>query len=207
MTVARFFVYGMLGSDYDDSPYTQTGERVTRLAMSGIRLVIDEFRADVTKTLKNGQRGRLRVDYGDPHKPGDAVRWLWKFVDGAKTAGELYGRALVVICAEQYASRLVVPQSQRSHPTQWSSHKDHAAKALKKLAGPHLPASLKELEKAIARAHREHDMAVQQVQRERGAVVDPASPGEAQVTVDQGADFGADAGELDVDDELEADAA
>ena len=104
------FVYGMLGSDYDDSPYTQTGERVTRLAMSGIRLVIDEFRADVTKTLKNGQRGRLRVDYGDPHKPGDAVRWLWKFVDGAKTAGELYGRALVVICAEQYASRLVVPQ-------------------------------------------------------------------------------------------------
>ena len=207
MTVARFFVYGMLGSDYDDSPYTQTGERVTRLAMSGIRLVIDEFRADVTKTLKNGQRGRLRVDYGDPHKPGDAVRWLWKFVDGAKTAGELYGRALVVICAEQYASRLVVPQSQRSHPTQWSSHKDHAAKALKKLAGPHLPASLKELEKAIARAHREHDMAVQQVQRERGAVADPASPGEAQVTVDQGADFGADAGELDVDDELEADAA
>ena len=207
MTVARFFVYGMLGSDYDDSPYTQTGERVTRLAMSGIRLVIDEFRADVTKTLKNGQRGRLRVDYGDPHKPGDAVRWLWKFVDGAKTAGELYGRALVVICAEQYASRLVVPQSQRSHPTRWSSHKDHAAKALKKLAGPHLPASLKELEKAIARAHREHDMAVQQVQRERGAVADPASPGEAQVTVDQGADFGADAGELDVDDELEADAA
>jgi len=207
MTVARFFVYGMLGSDYDDSPYTRMGERVTRLAMSGIRLVIDEFRADVTKTLKNGQRGRLRVDYGDPHKPGDAVRWLWKFIDGAKTAGELYGRALVVICAEQYASRLVVPQSQRSHPTQWSSHKDHAAKALKKLAGPHLPASLKELEKAIARAHREHDMAVQQVQRERGAVVDPASPGEAQVAVDQGGDFAANAGALDVDDELEADAA
>ena len=58
MTVARFFVYGLLGSDYDDSPYTQTGEQVTRLAMSGIRLVIDEFRSDVTKTLKNGQRGR-----------------------------------------------------------------------------------------------------------------------------------------------------
>lgn len=50
-------------------------------------------------------------------------------------------------------------------------------------------------------------MAVQQVQRERGAVAGPASPGEAQVTVDQGADFGADAGELDIDDELQADAA
>jgi nucleotide-binding universal stress UspA family protein len=23
-----------------------------------------------TKTLKNGPRGRLRIDYGDPHKPG-----------------------------------------------------------------------------------------------------------------------------------------
>ena len=83
--------------------------------MSGIRLVIDEFRTDVTKTLKSGERGRLRIDYGDPHKPGEAVKWMWKFIDGAKTAGELYGRALVVIAAEQYASRLVVPD-QPAHP-------------------------------------------------------------------------------------------
>jgi hypothetical protein len=59
----------------------------------------------------------------------------------------------VVIAAEQYASRLVVPQSQRSHPSSWSSHKDHAAKALKKLAGPHLPGSLRQLETANKRAH------------------------------------------------------
>jgi hypothetical protein len=39
-----------LAADYDSSPYTQTGERVVRLAVSGIRLVIDEFRSDVTKT-------------------------------------------------------------------------------------------------------------------------------------------------------------
>src|SRR5437764_10938888 len=129
--------------------------------MCGIRLVIDEFRSDVTKTLKNGQRGRLRIDYGDAHKPGDAVKWLWTFVDGAKTAGELYGRALVVICAEQYASRLVVPQSQRSHPTRWSSHKDLAAKALTKLTTRHLPASLRQLEAAVKRAHDEHDCASQ----------------------------------------------
>ncbi len=50
MDVARAFVYGLLGADYDSSPYTQTGERVVRLAVSRIRLVIDEFRADVTKT-------------------------------------------------------------------------------------------------------------------------------------------------------------
>jgi len=66
MDVARAFVYGLLGADYDSSPYTQTGERVVRLAVSGIRLVIDEFRTDVTKTRKDGSRGRLRIDYGDP---------------------------------------------------------------------------------------------------------------------------------------------
>lgn len=45
MDVARVFVKGLLGSDYDSSPYTQTGERVSRLAMAGIRLVIGEFAA------------------------------------------------------------------------------------------------------------------------------------------------------------------
>ena len=84
------------------------------------------------------------------------MKWLWKFVDGARTAGELYGRALVVIAAEQYACRLVVPQSQRSRPSSWSSHKGHAAKALKKLAAPHLPGSLRQLETAVKRAHEDY---------------------------------------------------
>ena len=83
------------------------------------------------------------------------MRW----VDGAKTAGELCGRALVVIAAEQYASRLVVPASQRSHPTRWSSHKNHAAKALRKLASPYLPASLTELERAVKRVHHDFEIA------------------------------------------------
>jgi hypothetical protein len=123
--------------------------------MSGIRLVIDEFRTDVTKTRKDGSKGKLRIDYGDSHQPEAPVKWMWKFVDGAKTAGELYGRALVVIAAEQYASRLVVPHSQHTHPSSWTSHKDHAAKALKKLAGPHLPGSLRQLETAVKRAHED----------------------------------------------------
>jgi hypothetical protein len=63
--VARYFVYGLLGADYDKSPYTQTGERVARLAAGGIRLVIGDLRTDVTKTRKDGSRGRLRIDYGD----------------------------------------------------------------------------------------------------------------------------------------------
>jgi hypothetical protein len=104
---------------------------------------------------KDGSKGKRRIDYGDSHQPEAPVKWLWKFVDGAKTAGELYGRALVVIAAEQYASRLVVPQSQRTPPSSWTSHKDHAAKALKKLAGPHLPGSLRQLETAVKRAHED----------------------------------------------------
>ena len=84
-----------------------------------------------------------------------AIKWLWRYIDGAKTAGELYGRALTVIAAEQYACRLVVPQSQRGHTNHWSSHKDRATKALAKLAKPHLPSSLTRLHTAIEQAHRE----------------------------------------------------
>jgi hypothetical protein len=104
----------LLGSDYDSSPYTQAGERVARLAVSGIRLVVGEFRADVTKTRKDGSRGRLRISYGDAKDATDSVKWLWRFVDAAKTPGELYGRALVVIAAEQYATRMMLPASQRT---------------------------------------------------------------------------------------------
>jgi hypothetical protein len=155
LSVARFFVFAVLGADYDGSPYTQSGDLVAELAVRGIRLVIEEFRTDVTKTLKDGSRGKLRIDYGDPKQPEKPIAWLWKFIDGARTAGELYGRALVVIAAEQYACRLVVPSTQRYGAKRWPSHKDHAAKALTKLAAPHLPASLKQLEKAVAKAGRE----------------------------------------------------
>jgi hypothetical protein len=109
MDVARFLVYALLGADHDNSPYTQTGERIARIVAGGVRLVVDDLRTEATKTRKDGSRGRLRIDYGEPRDPQAAIAWLWKFIDGAKTAGELYGRALVVIAAEQHATRLVVP--------------------------------------------------------------------------------------------------
>ncbi|MDQ6804798.1 MAG: hypothetical protein M3065_07480, partial [Actinomycetota bacterium] len=86
--------------------------------------------------------------------------WLWKFIDGAKTPGELYGRALVAIAAEQHAVRIAVPASQRSYRLHWSSHKDIARKALKKLAAGHLPASLSKLERAIKQADAAYDKAI-----------------------------------------------
>jgi ParB/RepB/Spo0J family partition protein len=176
INVARFFVYALLGADHDSSPYTQTGERIARIAAGGVRLVIDELRVDVTKTRKDGTRGRLRIDYADHRDPQAALAWLWKFVDGAKTAGELYGRALMVIAAEQHATRLVVPSSQRMPATRWSSHKDIAAKAQKKLAGPHIPASLTKLEQAVKRAHAAYEKAEAQVREQQRAEPQAAEP-------------------------------
>jgi hypothetical protein len=77
-----------------------------------------------------------------------------------------------VIAAEQYATRLVVPASQRMPATRWSSHKDLAAKALRKLAGPHLPASLTNLEQAVKRAHTAYDK-TERAQGDAGPVKDP----------------------------------
>jgi len=198
ITVARLLVYGLLGADHDGSPYTQAGERVARLAASGIRLVIDEFRTDATKTLTDGSRGRLRIDYGDPRQPENAVKWLWKFLDGARSAGDLYGRAIMVIAAEQYASRLVVPVSQRSMPIRWSTQKtDHARKALRKLVGPRLPASLRQLETAVKRADAEYARAERQAHDARRTAAESPSetdPGQdASDSVDP---------EVDVDGEL-----
>lgn len=165
MNVAKFFVGAALGADYY-SGYGNAGEKVKQLAMVGIRLVVDEFRTDVTKTRQDGSKGTLRIDYGDQHKPEDAIAWIWKFIDRARTPGELYGRALVVIAAEQYASRLVVPGSQQHAPLRWSSHNDQAAKALAKLAGPHLPVSLKQLEKAVAKAKTQYDKQIAEAEKQ-----------------------------------------
>ena len=136
-------------------------------------------------TRTDGSRGRLRYDYGNHRDPQAAIAWLWKYIDGAKSAGELYGRALVVIAAEQYASRLVVPSSQRMPATRWSSHKDLAAKALKKLAGSHVPASLARLEQAVKRAHATYNNAEADA-RERRAERQAAEPNtEADAVADE----------------------
>lgn len=181
--VARCLVYALLGAHHDSSPYTQTGERIARIAAGGVRFVVDELRTDVTKTRKDGSRGRLRIDYGEHRDPQAALKWLWAFVDGATTAGELYGRALVVIAAEHYASRLVVASSQRTAPTRWSSHKDHAAKALKKLAGPHIPASLTRLEQAVKRAHTAFEKAQTAAREQQRAEHQPADTTADRVNV------------------------
>ena len=70
--------------------------------------MLDEFRTTETPTLKSGRPGKTKVSYGDVDA---AVAWLWKFVDGAKSAGELYGRTMVVFAAQHYAKQLVLAAS------------------------------------------------------------------------------------------------
>ena len=101
-----------------------------------------------------------------------------------------------MIAAEQYASRLVVPQSQQHAPMRWSSHKDHARKALAKLAGPHVPATLKQVERAVVKAHAEHERATShRASTSRAAV---GEIGESVMEPVAGADDVSD-DELDVD--------
>jgi ParB/RepB/Spo0J family partition protein len=155
ITVARFLVYALLGLDHP-SIHDPTA-RISAIALRGIRLVVDDFREDVTKTKKDGSAGALRITYGDGHNPANQIDWLWNYLKGAKTAGELYGRALVVIAAEHYASRSVLPASQQFAPLRWPSHKDMAVKALEKIARPHVASTLKALERAVAKATRDYD--------------------------------------------------
>jgi len=81
-----------------------------------------------------------------------------------------------VIAAEQHETRLVVPSSQRMPATRWSSHKDIAAKALKKLAGPHVPATLSRLEQAVKRAHTAYDRAETAAREQQRAQREQSEP-------------------------------
>ena len=84
-----------------------------------------------------------------------------------------------------------MPSNQRMPATRWSSHKDIAAKALKKLAGPHVPASLSKLEQAVKRAHAAYDKAEtaarEQQHAERQAV--EAQPDDGAADDDLAADL------------------
>jgi hypothetical protein len=74
----------------------------------------------------------------------------------------------------------VLPSTQQVTPHRWPSHNDHARKALAKLAGPHLPATLKQLEKAIAKAHGGYERAQQDARPKPAPVVE--SDGQATPT-------------------------
>lgn len=176
--VARFFAYGLLGSDQPG--YSDANRIAATLAANGIRLIVDSQRETTAPTLKSGKPGRTKVLYGEVK---DAEQWLWRFVDGARSAGELYGRVLVVFAAQAYANQLVLPASQRRTDVLPASHKTVARKAFERLAKSVLPASHSQLARAIEREARRHAKAVEQLAATTAEphtdAEDPAQSGEA----------------------------
>lgn len=151
MDVARFFAYGLLGTDRPG--YSDTHRTAATLAANGIRLVVTSERQTSTPTLKTGKPGKTKVAYGQVQ---DAERWLWRFLDGARSAGELYGRTLVVFAAQAYAHDLVLPASQRRGDVLPASRKDTARKAFERLTKRVLPASHTQLARALEREARRY---------------------------------------------------
>ena len=121
------------------------------------------------------------------------MKWLWKFVDGAKSAGELYGRTMVVFACQHYANQLALPTSQRRPSTLPRLHRDTARKAFEKVTKTALPASHRELARAIEREAREY--------RARIAALDQRAHAAATAADDVGEE--PDAEPVDGDDEVE----
>ena len=175
--VARFFAYGLLGPDA--SHYGGRENDVAQaIAANGLRLVLDEHRTTETPTLKSGKPGKTKVAYCEPEV---AAKWLWRFVDGAKTAGELYGRALVVFAAQHYATQLVLPASKRRGSVLPRSHKDTARKAFERVAKGVLPASHTQLQRAIAAEARAYERSIAQLDSRQRTDASQPSAGEGAV--------------------------
>jgi ParB/RepB/Spo0J family partition protein len=166
MDIARFFAYGLLGPD--QRAYLGTGDHtVATIAANGIRLVIEQHRTTTTPTLKSGEPGKTKVSYGEVE---DAAAWLWKFVEGARSAGELYGRVLVVFAAQNYAHDLVLPTSGRRGSVLPRSRKEAARKAFERVTKTVLPASHAELQRALDREARAY------VKRQTALALDASRP-------------------------------
>ncbi len=192
LDVARFFAYGLLGRDTPN--YLGTDDHAARtIAATGLRLVLGEFRDTQTPTLKSGQPGKTKVAYGDVDA---AQAWLWRFVDGARTAGELFGWVMVVFAAQHYAHDLVLPRAQRRASVLPASRKDTARKAFERATKRVLPASWRELGRALEREARTYERRQAELDHaQAGQQPDAAEAGGAAEVDDRGEDLGTD--ELD----------
>lgn len=141
--------------------YLGSSDHVARtIAANGLRLVLEEHRATTTATLKDGKPGQTKVAYADVDAAG---KWLWRFVAGAGSAGELYGRAMVVFAAQHYACQLVLPGSQRRSSVLPRSHDDTARKAFERVTKRVLPASHAQLQRAIKAEARAYQTSVDEL--------------------------------------------
>jgi ParB/RepB/Spo0J family partition protein len=184
MDVARFFAYGLLGPD-TRSYLGKDDHTVATIAANGIRLVIEEHRTTTTPILKSGNPGKTKIAYGEVE---DAAKWLWKFVDGAKNAGELYGRVMVVFAAQHYAQNLVLPASQRRGSVLPRTRKDTACKAFERVTKNVLPATHVQLQRALereARSYTKRQSELDTASRQRAAAAQDPDASDAEESTEQ----------------------
>ena len=99
-----------------------------------------------------------------------------------KTAGELYGRVLVVFAAQHYASQLVLANSQRRGSVLPRSHKDIARKAFERVTKRVLPASHVRLQRALAAEARSYSAKIGELdEHARGTIAAPSQVGDDQL--------------------------
>lgn len=189
MDVARFFVFGLLGTPY--SRYGMASHVGVDIHARGF----GSLSPTITETVRsNGGPGKPKISYpllgvGVPvedrgvEKAGERNNAaLWKFMDGAKTPGELFGRALCLFAAADLVIPMVLPSSKQfinpNNPRSYAlatqaphSYKDHAAKSLAKLMkkyavkAPELEAALK----AWRKVDRDAEAELKKLREERGA--------------------------------------
>lgn len=189
MDVARFFVFGLLGTPY--SRYGMASHAGVDIHARGF----GSLSPTITETVRsNGGPGKPKISYPllgvnvpvedrGVEKTGERNNAaLWKFMDGAKTPGELFGRALCLFAAADLVIPMVLPSSKQfvnpnnprsyANPTQAPhSYKDHAAKALHRLMkkydvkAPELDAALK----AWRKVDRDAEAELKKLREERGA--------------------------------------
>ena len=162
------------------SSYLGTSDHAARtIAANGLALVLEDHRTSTSKRLKSGKPGKTKITYADV----DAVtRALWRFVDGASNAGELYGRVLVVYAAQHYANQLVLATSKRRPSVLPRSHNDAARKAFHRVTKKLLPATHKALAKALEDEAKSYQAQIAALEKRARTAVSPAPANQPAVT-------------------------
>src|SRR5687768_8170132 len=121
---------------------------VWRLAARGLRYTLADWQRE--ERLKSG---KTKIVYAGGGKTGEAreelERPFWDWFEAGKTAEQTIGRLMVALAAARYAIDDVVPASRRHWLRLPAGKDDKAAKALERLAGGQLPASLARARSAI----------------------------------------------------------
>ena len=122
---------------------------------------------------------------------------------GRKTAGELYGRTLVVFACQHYAHQIALPTSQRRGSVLPSSHADTSRKAFEKVTKTALPASHRELARAIEREAREYRDRIAALEQRASAADDDDGGGE-EPDVERGDDIEGELEDQDLEEQQAA---